>query len=433
MSAPSLPSHGSKPLRGREPTVPAARAGTWVGRTILAVVIGVMAVTALYTVREGLKGLVWQSDWTAESGGGAIDLRLRQREVQRWFAGLPARSDDDPATYITYPPASYVILWPLLGWMPLEPARGFWAAISLAALAWLCGFLVRHGCGRSLPESAAAVLIPLSMAGTRVCLANGQLTFMLVPLIATGALLLAREKCDWRCDIAGSAMILAALVKPTIAAPFFLVVLVTLRRLRPAALIAGGYAALSLFAVSFQPAPIVTALTQWARHGATSLATPRGEGNLQAWLAGAGLGRWVVPAALLALAALAVWLYHHREDEPWLLLGVAAIVARIWTYHWGYDDLLLLLPMITLARLGGDPATPRFRRRVAVTLLALGWLTLLDMSWTWGLTRIPVWSHAPGVVWLTVLAFLVRQPAPVVPPAGPGDAPVVAPQRAPSS
>ncbi|MGD1147977.1 MAG: glycosyltransferase family 87 protein [Thermoanaerobaculaceae bacterium] len=414
MSAPDLSSHDAPPTRDRGETARSVGVGTWLGRSILAIAIGVMATTSLYTIREGLRGLVWQSDWTLATGGGAIDLRLRHREVQRWFAGLPARDEGDPETYITYPPASYMILWPLLGWMPLEPARGFWAMVSLAGLAWLCVLLARESRARSALEYAAAALIPLSMVGTRVCLANGQLAILLVPLLVTGALMLAREECDWRCDMMGSALMLGALVKPTFAAPFILVVLVTLRRLRPAALIAGAYAVLTLIAVSFQPTSRTKAMTEWLRHGATSLATPRGQANLQAWLVGAGFGRWVVPASLLALGALAVWLYHHREDEPWILLGVTGIVARMWTYHWSYDDLLLLLPMVTLARLAGDAATPRLRRGVAATLLALGWLTLLDMPWTWGLTRIPGWYGAQSFVWLAVLVFLACQPRRVV-------------------
>jgi hypothetical protein len=35
----------------------------------------------------------------------------------------------------------------------------------------------------------------------------------------------------------------------------------------------------------------------------------------------------------------------------WLLLGVTALVARFWTYHRWYDDLLILLPMIALFRI----------------------------------------------------------------------------------
>jgi hypothetical protein len=36
----------------------------------------------------------------------------------------------------------------------------------------------------------------------------------------------------------------------------------------------------------------------------------------------------------------------------WLLIGVTAIVARFWTYHRPYDDLLMLLPAIALFSIG---------------------------------------------------------------------------------
>jgi hypothetical protein len=48
---------------------------------------------------------------------------------------------------------------------------------------------------------------------------------------------------------------------------------------------------------------------------------------------------------------LGYWTYRYRDTDLWLVLGVTAIVARMWVYHRSYDDMLVLLPMITLFRI----------------------------------------------------------------------------------
>jgi hypothetical protein len=58
----------------------------------------------------------------------------------------------------------------------------------------------------------------------------------------------------------------------------------------------------------------------------------------------------IAPASLLVLGGLGLWVYLHRRVDLWILVGVTGIVARLWTYHGWYDDLLILLPMIALFR-----------------------------------------------------------------------------------
>ena len=54
----------------------------------------------------------------------AIDLRLRIREVVAWFDGVPVYETMSDAVY---PPASYVMLWPVLGLLDMGAARVAWA------------------------------------------------------------------------------------------------------------------------------------------------------------------------------------------------------------------------------------------------------------------------------------------------------------------
>jgi hypothetical protein len=63
--------------------------------------------------------------------------------------------------------------------------------------------------------------------------------------------------------------------------------------------------------------------------------------------------------------------------DLWLLLGVTAIVARLWTYHRRYDDLLLLLPMITLFRITKQPCYSDIVRLCAAAFFLGNWMLLL--------------------------------------------------------
>jgi len=103
----------------------------WVdyGTTVLRSAVWLMAIAAAVWLGYEFWRLLWQS-----GEKGAIDLLQRRNEVQAWFAGKPVYGDIVTAVY---PPASYAILWPLLGWLSETAARWFWAVTTVFALMWL--------------------------------------------------------------------------------------------------------------------------------------------------------------------------------------------------------------------------------------------------------------------------------------------------------
>jgi hypothetical protein len=113
-----------------------------------------------------------------------------------------------------------------------------------------------------------------------------------------------------------------------------------------------------------------------------------------------GLERWTGYGSLFVLLGSGAWVYRHRTIDIWLLIGVVALVARFWTYHRWYDDLILLLPLVTLCRLakrGPSIAERRVATLLAAftlaSLLAPGGLYLLPATWR-GLylaTQFTVW------------------------------------------
>jgi hypothetical protein len=130
---------------------------------------------------------------------------------------------------------------------------------------------------------------------------------------------------------------------------------------------------------------------------------------VSSWLAYLGLQQYDSQTSLLVLVALGVWLFLNRRRDAWLLIGVTALVARFWMYHRVYDDVLIVLPMITLFRIVKHSQVPDIDGVVAGILLGITVLTNLFLA-SWELDR-PVlnivFTGGHTVVWLSVLSFLL--------------------------
>jgi len=110
-------------------------------------------------------------------------------------------------------------------------------------------------------------------------------------------------------------------------------------------------------------------------HASTQLGT-RGHASLHTWLEAAGLSKWMLPASLFMFGLAGLWTAIYRWACPWILLSVAAIVARLWVDHQVFDDLLLWIPLIALFRLTQLDATLWVRLTAAI-LFALNWFSLI--------------------------------------------------------
>jgi hypothetical protein len=352
---------------------------------------------------------------------GPMDLRYRLEGVQQWFAGtavyrhLPGVLD---------PPATQVLLWPLLGWLPLRAAQWMWACTSLAATTWMSALVLRHSRAAIPAERTIMALLPFAVYATGATIGNGQIGVHLLPALVAGCLLLARDP-----DASGrprqrpilvsagaAALVLFALAKPSISAPFFWIVLFVPVSPLPALLVTGGYAALTLVAAAFQPDDLVTLLRlSLARESAMAVRPVAGNvANLHVWFGSLGLDRWILPASAVILAGLGAWVYRHRRGDIWLLLGVTGYVARFWSYHRWYDDGLIMLPVVALFRLAHRPARSHETGASRTIAGALAALTIASLLAPGGLFLFPPpWNGwyvaAQLLVWLAGLLFLARQ------------------------
>ncbi len=258
-------------------------------------------------------------------------------------------------------------------------------------------------------------LVPWAAYAMRGTLVTGQFILHILAPAAAAVLLLHRRPASWGRDGTAAVLLVWALVKPSVGAPFVLLAALggpPRERLRPTALIVLGYVLLTLFAASFREPGVVSLVRTWAAAAVVQAAggygTAGAYGSVHHWLALAGLSRWNAAASLLPLGLLGVWVARHRGTDPWLLLGVTSLVARLWTYHRIYDDLLVLPALVALHRLasrgrGGDPA--------AGLLLALSWavavaparLFFLPAPWD------ALYAEAVSLTWVGTLAVLLHR------------------------
>jgi len=373
-------------------------------RFILTTTVIIMGFVASVWLFYEFYRLLWQPK---QIGGflihpGAIDLKLRYKDVHKWFAGIPGSS--------VYPPASFAILWPMLGWIEVNTAIWVYAVTSFLALGWLVYLVVCESKADTPLERLFVALIPLSIYATGATIGNGQLIVPLLPMLLTGLLLLNNRQYNLRRDIIAAFLILMNLVKPTISVPFFWIVLFIPNRLRPALLISSGYIVLTLFASKYQEPNVVHLIKDWLANGSKlAITSGKGVGNLHIGLASLGLEEWILPMSLILLLSFGLWTFCHRTIDPWLLIGVLAIVARFWTYHRWYDDLLILLPMISLFRITKIESYSHNNHFIAGLLLAVTILTMLAPG---GLYLLPQpWNMyyvmCQITVWLIVLLFLI--------------------------
>jgi hypothetical protein len=191
--------------------------------------------------------------------------------------------------------------------------------------------------------------------------------------------------------------------------PLAAALLIGANRWRPALLAGVAYGLLAFIGAAAQADGIVSLHLAWLESTGTPSLIAEGVPNLHLWLAQLGQESWAAPASALVLLVFCAWCWRARRADAWVLIGAAAVVARLWAYHREYDDVILVLTTIGLLRLAGsgDPAG----RVLPGVLLAAAWATLLTP--TWAIYDLPAgavlaieWAHT--VVWLAVLAFFVH-------------------------
>ncbi len=360
----------------------------------------------------------WRLLWQPLADNGAVDLMYRYTEVTSFVRGVPVYWELSDAVY---PPASYLMLWPLIGWLPEVAVRPYWALTTVACLALLVAQIFQIVQPQLLVQKVFLGLLPLCLYATGATIGNGQIVIHLLPCLLGSFIVLqtvygspkeAHKKLSPKTACLAALFMLLALAKPNVTAPFFWILL--FKAPGSAVLTGVSYTFLTAFSAIFQPefdGPIAL-FQSWLKmgmagvyYGATPYVEYEGGGSISTTVnAHSILGffnfhgldfvefsGWNQLASLTALAILGIWVYRNRAHDIWILASVAAITSKYWTYHGWYDDLVLIIPMLVLFKLAAwdrqafDHSQMRVARALFVAMflimLAPGGAHLLPQPW----------------------------------------------------
>ncbi len=333
------------------------------------------------------------------------------------------------------------MLWPLIGWLPAAAVRPFWAITTLACLALLIAQLFRIAQPQRLIHKVFLSLLPLCLYATGAAIGNGQLVIHLLPCLLGSFILLqdistGQKAHNWQTISLMALLMLLALVKPNVTAPFFWILL--FKSPLSGLLSAASYAFLTVIAALFQPefdGPIhlfkawLTMGMAGVYYGATPYVEYEGGGSIASSVTAHSVvgffnfdrldfvdfSGYNQAVSFGALFLLGLWTYFNRSKNIWILASVAAIVSKYWTYHGWYDDLVLLIPMVALFGLAqwdgglqhfGSGAYQRFARvlfgLMFVLMLAPGGMYVLPQP------LLAIYLIVQTVTLLTVLIFMAR-------------------------
>jgi hypothetical protein len=334
----------------------------------------------------------------------SLDFDALYRYGIEWFSGrLIYRFHRDAS----YPPGTYVLLWPFIGWCKFEVARIIWACLDGALIAWLMWINIRESGAKSLVDRVFVGLMLPACGSMRTAIGNGQPIFIsLVPVVAATFWLHRREAETRLGELKATLAFLAGLIKPHLVVPMFTAAAVSPSRRRVLVWAGAAYLGATLFATSFQLADPVTLFRWWLRRvqGASTSASWAGSGagaNVHSWMAAPSLASLRLYVSFGILGLFAVWSYFYRRTDPLLMLGIGAAVARLWTYHRSYDDVLMVLPAVALYRIAATGTGREAWRFAAGGLLAVLLGSLV------GLRFLDPLHAAVGVIWPLVLVFLL--------------------------
>ena len=203
-------------------------------------------------------------------------------------------------------------------------------------------------------------------------------------------------------------------MKPSLTAPFLLIIAFVLPNYRVMIISILIYVLLTILAFYFQkievvPIPSAIGSTYFAVDNALSAGSRGGGyGNIHSLLEYFGLQHLNIVSSLILYLIFGYWIYKNRHADIFMLLGITAIFSRLWIYHRVYDDILIFIPMLTLFRMikarNIDEAYKQFS---LILLVATVCLMILPARLQQIKTYEPyfIWSHT--LIWILLFNYFI--------------------------
>jgi hypothetical protein len=356
-----------------------------------------------------------------DSNNSAIDLKIIKRGIRLWFSDKAVPKELKDAMY---PPASYAMLWPLIGWLKLSIARIVWTFTLIPSLVLVSYIFVKHSLARGTEESFLALIIPLSLNSVGITIGNGQLGIQALVLMIIALLMLRKKEKNIVNDILISIVTVFALIKPSVTAPFFWIFIFVYPNYRIVLYTVGIYLILTIIPFHFRGMSIFDYLfydknaleiSSMVKQTYKNLVSGTiygsaggGYANLHSLFGYLGLSRLNLIASFVMLIMFGFWTLLNRKADFWLLMAVTALFSRFWMYHRAYDDILLIVPMITLFRLIKLEHISFHIRQISLVLLIITTIAMLvpaRMQIIYPFSYLFIWGHI--IIWLALLFFFL--------------------------
>jgi hypothetical protein len=343
--------------------------------------------------------LQWKSAQYYLRGVNPFPVSFFYQDVARWTGrdeGPGYLPDVGWPEEVAYPPSSTLVQIALYGWPSLRFTRWLFVALNLVAAAvvawWSRGLIDGTGATRWL------------LGG----LALGNYGILVVAAMMVAFALRERH------PVTAGLLFGLAFVKPTISAPF-VVLLLADRRYRVVlvmAAVAIASVALSVVLTGAGPLTLVcqslegTARFAKAPYAIWQLLRARGTGT--------GFALAVNAAVVMIPFAVVVWraVAKRTLETSWLALAaLAGVVARLFTYHNSIDNVVLTFLVLALARMALDGRDAWAAALTVAVVLSV----LVPLVWTNS-----VLGHlALYAIWVSGVSYVVIVdvwPAPRMPP-----------------
>ena len=110
------------------------------------------------------------------------------------------------------------------------------------------------------------------------------------------------------------------------------------------------------------------------------------------------------------LMLLGLWIYYHRGINIWLLISVCSLFAYFWTYYRWYDDIIILIPIITLFRMTKAIHFSEKTKLLSGLLLVISIILSIAPG---GHYLFPgpfddLYIYSQFIAWISVFAFLLK-------------------------
>ncbi|MGM0589532.1 MAG: hypothetical protein ACQETE_14010 [Bacteroidota bacterium] len=276
-----------------------------------------------------------------------VDLALRWWRFQRLIV-------EQENIYLTisdaaYPPSSYALMGPFLGWYPYNIVDEIWALVNIIALIF-SGYIVYkliEEKGIAYQISLLAIPLFLSFQSLGMVLGVGQITILYVSLLLLVVYIgYAQPFNKWINLLVSSILLAISMGKFSLIIPICFVFLFD-KRFRGILFGAVGINVLISWYIAIQLETTIWAIIADIYQNTKEIVA-LGSIDVHSMLHHLGISPdYSAFVSLLFLLLLVHFLISLQKNNTiFLKLAIAAIIARFWTYHAHYDNIVLVFLLI---------------------------------------------------------------------------------------